>query len=237
MLFFSATLRDESGEKEGADMIRGAIFDADGTLLDSMGAWDVAAVNYLADLGVQARPDLKQTLFPLTLAECAVYLRQAYGLSRSPAQIEAEIREEMRLFYRDRVKAKPGAKAFLEALRDRGVRLTLATNTPRSAITEGLGRTGLLPLLDGIFTTAEMGMDKHDPAFFHAVRQAMGTGLEDTWVFEDAVHAAATAYSAGYHVAGVADPYSDQEALRKVCHIYLPELTDFMGFWTKQARL
>jgi hypothetical protein len=61
----------------------------------------------------------------------------------------------------------------------------------------------------------------------------MGTRTEDTWVFEDAVHAASTAYRAGYPVAGVADPYSDQEALKKVCHVYLPNLLDFDGFYER----
>ena len=214
-------------------MIRGAILDADGTLLDSMGAWDVAAANYLARQGVRARPDLQEILFPLTLAECTVYLHESYGLARTPAEIEAEIKEDMRLFYRDRVEAKPGARAFLQKLRARGVKLALATNTARIAITEGLRRTELLPLLDGIYTTAELGLDKHDPAFFHYIRRQMGTETADTWVFEDAVHAAVTAYRAGYPVAGVADAYSDQEELKKVCHLYLPDLTDFDGFWAR----
>ena len=212
-------------------MIRGAIFDADGTLLDSMGAWDVAAVNYLAEQGIPARPDLAETLFPLTLAECTVYLHEAYGLLQSPAEIEAEIKESMRCFYRDRVEAKPGARAFLEQLRARGVKLALATNTARVAVTEGLRRTGILPLLDGIFTTEELKTSKHDPGFFHTVRRALGTETAETWVFEDAVHAADTAFRAGFPVAGVADPYSDQAALKKVCHLYLPDLTDFDGFW------
>ena len=214
-------------------MIKGAILDADGTLLDSMGAWDVAAANYLARQGIQARTDLQEILFPLTLTECTVYLREAYGLSRTPEEIEAEIKEDMRLFYRDRVEAKPGARDFLQKLRARGVKLALATNTARIAITEGLRRTDLLPQLDGVYTTAELGLDKHDPEFFHYIRRQMGTETADTWVFEDAVHAAVTAYRAGYPVAGVADAYSDQEELKKVCHLYLPDLTDFDGFWAR----
>ena len=45
-------------------MIQGAIFDADGTLLDSMGMWDTVGERYLASLGVTARPGLRQILFP-----------------------------------------------------------------------------------------------------------------------------------------------------------------------------
>lgn len=62
----------------------------------------------------------------------------------------------------------------------------------------------------------------------------MGTALADTWVFEDAVHAAQTAYQAGYRVAGVADPYSDQKGCcRPRAILYLSDLTDFSGFYER----
>ena len=218
-------------------MIKAAILDADGTLLDSMGAWDVAAANYLAGRGVTARPDLQEVLFPLTLTECTVYLHEDYGIPESPEQIEAEIKAGMARFYREQVEAKPGAAEFLTRLKAHGVKLALATNTARAAITGGLERTGLLPFLDGIFTTEEVGLDKRNPAYFHHVRQALGTEPAETWVFEDAVHAAATAYNAGFPVAGVPDPYSDQEELKKVCHLYLPGLTDFDGFWSQAQEI
>lgn len=216
-------------------MIRGVIFDADGTLLDSMGMWETVGNRYLASLGIEAAPGLRQILFPMSLAQCAVYLQKTYRLPQSAVDIEDGINATIRAFYCHEVRAKPGAKKFLEKLREHGVKLTLATATDRAVILEGLKRTGILPLLDGVYTCGELGVDKRTPDIFHRAREAMGTALEDTWVFEDAVHAAATAYHAGFPVAGVADAYSDQEALRRVCHVYLPDLTDFEGFY-KQAQ-
>ena len=64
----------------------------------------------------------------------------------------------------------------------------------------------------------------------------LGAAVGETWVFEDAVHAAATAAAAGYPVAGVADPYSDQAELRKLSRIYLPDMTDFSGFYQRATR-
>ena len=75
-------------------MIQGAIFDADGTLLDSMGMWDTVGERYLASLGVTARPGLRQILFPLSLSQCAAYLRESYGLSLSVDAIEAQDRRK-----------------------------------------------------------------------------------------------------------------------------------------------
>ena len=84
-------------------MIQGAIFDADGTLLDSMGMWDTVGERYLASLGVTARPGLRQILFPLGLSQCAAYLRESYGLSLSVDAIEAGINGSIRSFYCEQV--------------------------------------------------------------------------------------------------------------------------------------
>ena len=212
-------------------MIRGAIFDADGTLLDSMGMWDTAEVRYLASMGIEAKPGLSEALFALTLAEGAAFLRREYDLPLTPEEVAAGINGVILHFYQQEVRAKPGAKEFLRRLREDGVRVTLATNTDRAVITEGLKSTGLLPLLEEIFTCGELNTSKRSsPLIFDTARLWMGTEVEETWVFEDAVHAAETARRAGYPVAGVADPYSDQTRLKAVSRLYLPDLTDYPGF-------
>lgn len=214
-------------------MIRGAIFDADGTLLDSMGMWETAEVRYLAAMGIEARPGLSEALFALTLAEGAAFLRREYHLPLTPEEVAAGINRVILHFYQHEVQPKPGAKAFLRKLREKGVRVTLATNTDRAVITEGLKSTGLLPLLEELFTCGELNTSKRNSSLvFDTARRWMGTDVAETWVFEDAVHAAETARKAGYPVAGVADPYSDQRKLRAVSRLYLPDLTDFSGFWT-----
>ena len=46
-------------------MICGAIFDADGTILDSMGIWEDIAPNYIRSLGKDPDPNLTEILFEI----------------------------------------------------------------------------------------------------------------------------------------------------------------------------
>ena len=205
-------------------MIQGAIFDADGTLLDSMGMWDTVGERYLISQGVRPPAGLRETLFPLSLAQCAVYLKDRFALPLAPSAIEAGINGVIRSFYAGEVVAKAGVLDFLRGLKAKGVPLYLATATDREVITKGLERTGILPLLDGLVTCGDLGVDKRTPEIFDYARDRMGTATE------------ATAAAAGYPVAGVADPYSDQTELRKLSRIYLPDMTDFSGFYQRATR-
>ena len=68
-------------------VIKGAIFDIDGTLLDSMPIWENVGARYLATLGIKAKPDLKERLDALSLPEGAIYMQKEYGLSVSASSI------------------------------------------------------------------------------------------------------------------------------------------------------
>ena len=62
-------------------MRKGAIFDVDGTLLDSMPIWENASERFLEELGIEAEPGLNEIMFRMSLDEGAAYLRSAYNLA------------------------------------------------------------------------------------------------------------------------------------------------------------
>ena len=139
----------------------------------------------------------------------------------------------IREFYRNQVELKPGALEFLLGLREQGVTIALATATDRPLIESGLRRTGILTLFREIYTCTEVGVGKEKPDIFYAAMKDMRTRPENTWVLEDAAHAAKTARMAGFRVAGVYDEASEarQEELRTYVHIYLADLRNFQRFY------
>ena len=62
-------------------MIKGAIFDVDGTLLDSMGVWDTIGEDYLRSLGYEPREKLNEKFRTMSIREAAEYYISKYGVT------------------------------------------------------------------------------------------------------------------------------------------------------------
>lgn len=212
-------------------MSKGAIFDADGTLLDSMPIWEDAAARFLAGLGIEAEPDLGDTMFRLSLDEGAAYLKKTYlagdhGRSMTEEEIKEGVLGVIRDFYVHQVQPKAGARRFLEELAARKVPMYIATSSNREHIRAALERLGLLRFFDGMITCEEAGASKREPRIFLMAAERMGLSPEDIFVFEDVIHAIRSAGSAGFVTVGVYDAASaaDNEAMRAECAIFLHTL-------------
>ena len=209
-------------------MIRGAIFDLDGTLLDSNPYWDKAPEAYLASLGKQARPGLARTIFTMTLPEAADYMIREYGLTQRPEEIMAGVNAAMEGFYLRDVPLKPGVPALLRLLRERDLPCAVASVTDKPLVEAVLRRFGLREAFSAIVTTAEVGVGKHSPDVYLRAAERIGRLPEETLVFEDAPHALRTAREAGFPTFAVWDAASAdrEEELRALSTFYGTDLTD-----------
>ena len=209
--------------------LRGAIFDMDGTILDSMPLWDTLGEEYVRSLGLPVPPGLRQSLAPLSMRKTAEYLMRVCGVPGPAERIIADIDARASDFYRRIAPAKPGASQLLAALRARGTELALATATDRELAEAALQRTGLLPYFSHVLTCSEVGAGKDRPDIFLAALKALNCGKDEALVFEDAPHAVETAKAAGFAVAAVRDESAAgaEGALRALADLYLEELSDF----------
>ena len=214
-------------------MIRGAVFDLDGVLLDSMGIWKDLGARYLRSLHIQPEPGLNEILFAMSMEQGAAYLKEHYPLPQSEAEIGEGIARMLEDYYFYEVPAKPGAAALLNFLAERGIPMAAATSSPRTHVTRALERLGLLPYLQAVFTTGEVGVSKHEPAIYHLAAERLGTAPEETLVFEDSLYALKTARAAGYCTVGVFDVHGeeDQAGLKATAEVYLTALPEFPGHW------
>lgn len=213
-------------------MRKGAIFDIDGTLLDSMPFWKNSSAAWLAGIGVKAEEDLNDVMFRLSLDEGAAYIKKAYGLHESEEEIKAGILGVIRDAYLYKVQAKAGAAEFLADLRKLEIPMYLATSSNRLHVEAALTRVGLYRYFDGLITCEEAGASKREPRIFEMAAERMRLAPRDVFVFEDVIHAVRAAGSAGFVTVGVYDAASDADnaAMRRECGIYLHTLESFEAF-------
>ena len=217
--------------------MKGIIFDLDGTLSDSMESWYVVAGRVLAEMGVQAdRSDCKK-LFTFTYEDAAIWLSERFGVGCDGGWLHRRIEGDMEDEYFNKLTLKPDALLLLQALAALKVPVTLATATGRRLAEALLKRTGVLQNFSGIFTCEEAGAGKREsPAVYLMAAQALGAQPNQLWVFEDSPHAARTAKSAGFRVAGVLGK-ENRETLPQYCDVCFETLSPAKQVLSELAKI
>ena len=201
----------------------GAIFDLDGTLLDSMPVWENLGRDYLISQGVTPPEDIAKVLKPMSLEESAVYFRMRFNIQRSVAEMTYDFAALIEKQYGELVPLKPHVRELLERFHKAGVKCCIVTATARHLAEAALSRLGVLRFFDFLLTCTEVGCGKDRPAIFLKALERLGTAQQETVIFEDALHAVQTAKAAGFSVAGVYDDSaaSDKEAIMNIADYYI----------------
>lgn len=199
--------------------MKAAIFDMDGTLLDSMGEWRKLNLSFVRERGIALSEEEEKTLYSMSGSMIVEYLRSQFGIDADFAELLERSCRMMEPVYAAGVPLKPGARAYLRRLRARGVKCAVCTATPSRQALVALNRSGLVAELDYIVSTEMLAGGKGDPAFFDRLCAFIGERKEDCVMFEDALYAMRGAKAAGLGVVGVRDETNlpDREAMAAVC--------------------
>ena len=180
-----------------------AIFDMDGTLIDSMVFWKNLATEYLTSKGILQIPaDILEQIKPMTMSESAALFRREFGLT---GDVEAQMNEMMEDHYRNVIPLKPGAWEYLENLHRQGVRMCVASATAEHLMESCLTRLGVRQYFEFLLSCETVGAGKRSPLVYQEAARRLGAVPGQIAVYEDALYAVQTAKAAGFHVVGVYD--------------------------------
>lgn len=188
-----------------------AIFDLDGTLLDSLGAWTEIDRRFFAMRNLPLPPGYADAIKTLSFTEAAHYTKAQFSLSDSPEEIVAEWKQMIQAFYENEVTLKPFAKEYLLSLSGRGVKLAVATSSRRELFLPALKRHGIDAYFSAFVTSEDVGCGKSSPDIYLEAARQLGASPQDCAVFEDARTAVKTAHGAGFYTVAVFDEYSAHE--------------------------
>lgn len=206
--------------------ITGAIFDMDGTLVDSLGFWDYIWKRlgeiFLGDEGFRPDPVTEKGVRTAPLYEAMVLVHENCGIGKSGDEVFEIVNEELLNFYKNTVQIKPGAKSFIEHLYKKGVKMCIASATSPALIDVLMEKFDLKKYIPRLFSCSEVGKGKEHPDVFIKAHEYLGTDKESTWVFEDSVVAIETAAEAGYNTVGIYDKFNfGLERVRELSTVYI----------------
>lgn len=186
-------------------IVKAAIFDMDGTILDSSEMWDTVAENVIMAWGYVPKPSIREDVLPLGFLDMAPFLKKDYNMSESIDEINDAIAQRTTNYYTKEAQLKPGALELLQTMKAKGMKIALLTATSHIYAEPAMRLVGAWDLFDAAISCAEIGYTKFGPEPFRVALERLGTTVDETWVFEDALYAVSTAKGMGMRVCAIAD--------------------------------
>ena len=206
-----------------------AIFDFDGTLVDSMVMWRSVGRTFLSQHGYPQLKFTKQSSNDTWEQDFLSAVNEQLGLNITYEYFFNWFSEYVKEQYSEHILLKDTAYNFLKTLHNKGVKMCICSSTHREMMQPALDRLNLSDFFEFTCHCNEFGKEKNDSSiFFHCMEKLGASSPGEVCVFEDAFYAANTARNAGFYTIGIYDITEHKtEQMKEICHQYLTDYTQF----------
>lgn len=202
---------------------KGAIFDLDGTVLDSMALWHKVDIAFFNSRNMPIPDGYIQAISPLGTYNAAVYTKETYNIKESVEEIIAEWGVLAKQEYSQNVKLKPNAKEYIISLKEKGFRLAVATASDMELFSPCLKKNGIFDLFDEYTFVNEVGRGKSFPDIYLRTAEKLSLKPEECIVFEDILTGITSAKSVGFYCVGMYDESSEKDTkkIKEISHKFI----------------
>ncbi len=205
--------------------IRGAVFDMDGTLVDSLfiweTIWDAFGAKYKAAPFRPTKEDDK-AVRTMLLKDAMEFIHTRYDMGADGQDLLDTVNEVISDFYQNQVQLKDGVLEFLEYCKGKNLPMCIASASDRDIILTATNTCGIAHYFSEILSCSDIGKGKEKPDIYLLAAEKLGISPEETCVFEDSLTAIATAHSIGMKTVGIYDEHNyGQDEIQRIATVYI----------------
>lgn len=217
--------------------IKTAIFDMDGTLIESLFVWEYIWEGigriYFDDPKFYPKEEDDKAVRTFSLKDGMAYIYERYDISGTVEELIDAVDKIIDEFYEKEISVKPGAIEFLEYCKQKGVKMCIASASTPKLVECALKRFDMEKYFEAFFSCSVLGKSKDKPdIYLHAAKQ-MGSKVEETWVFEDSLTAIETSSKIGMKTVAIYDKFNfGHDKMEEIADFYVGKgenLTKMIG--------
>ena len=196
-------------------MKQGAIFDMDGLLFDTEKYYQECWEAQAGEFGVVHNPDFVKAVCGTSKETMFEVIRRYYP----SVDVQEFVRRCMEAGERRMqvsIDEKPGVHEILDFFRERGVRMAIASSSPRRLIENNLKTAGITQYFDAVVSGQEVKRGKPDPEIFLRAAEELGLSPQDCYVFEDALNGIRAGAAAGCAAVMIPDLAQPTEEIYRI---------------------
>ena len=208
--------------------IKCAIFDMDGTLVDSLIVWNVLwkefGKRFLSGKDFAPNHDDDKAIRTMTLEGAMYLLHDKYGLAKDGKELLDTAIEIIENFYANDVTLKDGVLEFLEYCSSKNIKMCIASATELRLVKIAAEHCKIAKYFEGVYSCAEIGSGKDKPDIYILASESLGMKIGEVCVFEDSHVAINTSHGLGMKTVGIFDKFNyGQDEIKKIADYYIDD--------------
>ena len=196
--------------------MKAVIFDMDGVIVDSEHQWKLAEGPFFRKLVPRWTDHDHHQIVGMGVVDLYYWLVEKHGIKQPKEEFLTECDGLAKEIYGQRVCFTDGVSDFLSVLKKRGLKIGLASSSPRPWIDIVLDRFAIRGRFAAVASGDETpGKTKPDPALYLLCARRLGVDPKDCLAIEDSFPGVTAAKAAGMTCAAFRSGHNDEQDLSK----------------------